>query len=705
MITTAFQHKEIIAALLPDNQEGVRLLAERWEPSFMHFLSLIRHRGCETEFSGQRLGLFIFTQPSSALYAIFSALSKIKKELQWPVSSGPFPVKIVFDQLNNEETRNSLFNYLSPFWNILDSETIHTTRALKLQWPSLTRHIIKEQPTFTQASDGIYQINIIASKFSDEQVRPFPQRVLSTLGKTEPCFYCGMNIHPPSKCPSKFLSPKQPSFQAINQFPLDVFTEKYITIFSEYSDLTHQLSQHPSSADIKKDINLQTFISYFNVFETFQLRFFWKNTFSPFSKWRNESSEQKLNVDSVEFVHAYDALRLSKHFEADRLFAELAINTASQKRRFYATIGRAFSALEAEGLFAMSPYLRAAISVADDEKGQIYSRLLFARYCCLVKNYALARKVVEEIFAIKPDCLEASYLDLLLKIKLAKRNEDVLGILQANSCEHQYIILLLLLDPQLLTAEGLIHEVMFSQLQVMIEIAEGKLKETKQLCAEAIAWGGKEDRNAKSNIEMLHSLEKQFERKNFSDLLTINSKTEGVTSSCKRIIQEKIDEITNQINALVEFNKGLQRFWKNFSFKSFYKIYEKDVFTFGEQTKQAEDLLKKIKTESVQELKGLVAKIQKDCEELVLQREKMLKVKEILETIIVFGKKLLTAELVVMISVSALMMGIFILPESILGQSLPSFFKTFERQLYIFSAVILSPGVALFLTLGSPGRK
>lgn len=564
------KNQTILVAIHSLVYQGQNLLGDAWEKFFADLRQALQEHGLEDAKSSDTLLLFNFEQAQTAFTAIFESLSRLKLAYEWTEALGQVPIQLVFHLEKPEDLPSPLRDVTSNLWQALDKETPYVSRALKLQWDQLALAEKLPPHSFEDAQMGMYLL-----KFSDpDRIRTekiFPHRALPLSGKGRPCFYCGMNTHKPANCPSKMLTMATQAIQYIGYQPIATLSDLFGKVMANQDKLNNTLAAGLTAAQIRQKPLLQVYVAYFDMMRTYQPRFLWNIAFTTYSNWDELGKPDTVTVDSHSLHMALDCLRVGQYSQAEELFVDES--RRPKGRAFYATIGRAFVALELERESDMGHFLESAAAIANSQKEQIYISLLLSRYYDLQDNDWKSEHSLDNVFTVRRDCDEASFRQVQL---MAKSGIGDKGIRQLRSLvvDQKELFIMALMDPQLLPIVGPVEDLLATRLETQRQDAEENMKQARGQCHGLTSWFAEADADVIAPILTdLENLEKQFNRGSYYDNLDVAKKARILVNNCYRLQESKLDELHDKIAKAATTWEGFRRFWQTYTYQSFFKDF------------------------------------------------------------------------------------------------------------------------------------
>lgn len=688
----------ILAAIHPLTEQGRKFLGDGWQSFLDTLRSSLNQQGLEDHDSSNALLLFRFEKPFTAVASLLENLHKAREAFSWDRAAGPLPLQIVFHLEIQGDLTSPLRDPSSTLWNILKTEHPYITHSLKLEWEqrlageNLPRHFLGEE------EDGLYPL-----RFADQTLvkteRFFPYRSLPVSGPLSPCFYCGMTSHKPSGCPSKQLSLAIHALDKIGYLPLADLVNSFQDAFGNQERMTLLLADGVTFTDLRRDFSLQVFVAYFDLMRIFQIRFLLHIAFSSRTQWE-ELVKAETTPKSNNALHlALDCLRVGQYSQAEAFFFEESRRPGG--RQFYATVGRAFIALEQDRANDMGHFLESASTMATTETEKIYISLLLSRYFELQGNTWKAEHALDNIFAMDMDCAEAIYRQIQLAVKLAFSDRELYQLRFLVSEQKEYFMRAFL-DPLLVPCYGPVEDMLSLRLDAKREEAEGQLTQLQALCEELQEWLEPEDEYLQVIIRGAGDLANQFQRRSYYDFLAVADTATKLINESYRLQEDRLDRMKEKKEKAAAAHEGYVKFWNLYPYQGFFKGFQEALVLNKEK-------LETIQKESEQMVTGKgyrkITATLEEIEELLTKLHPMVVrmgwTKIFLDGMKFFMKRLIITEVI-------LLLGCFIsLPvlafwlDNTAGAGIVEMLQTpwVQRQILFVVTILVAPMLALAQTL------
>jgi hypothetical protein len=692
----------ILVSVHPLLYQGQKILENRW-PDFIYSLRNHLHKnGLEDNNSSDELLLFNYNHPFSAFTSTINSLEQVKKEIGWKKSAGSLPVQVIL-HYEKKGSSPSATRETTNIWDTLSQESIYITRQLKLQWKNLMSGKVLPPHSFESEGSGLFLVKL-SDKSKIESNQLFSHREIPLRWKLTECFYCGMNNHSPAKCPSKFLSMESQGIHLVGYLSFLELNRSFKTAFNQQKKMNKTLLDGVSAGQVRKNIALQTFVSYFDINRVFQPRFLWNISFAGNNRWETLSRPDKVAPTNRNMHLGLDCLRVGQYSQAEELFSKESL--ATEGKPFFAYIGMAFVAIEQNKPKDILHFLEKANAIGGPENERVYVALLLSRYYSISNDNYKAEQAANNAFAISRSCLEAQYRRIQIAVKNGF-NEKVFKELQAIVLGQKEIFIVALMDPSLIPIQGLVDDMLSSQIQSMTQNARenmGKASKNEEISAE---WFESKDKEMLSNKKTFENLQSQLSRNSYYDLLDVCDRANGLSYSYIRIRENRVSEIRNHIQETNQELGRYRRYWTEYPYKIFFKKFTGKIQRIKLMLMKSKALAEKNNGKAFQKAEQTLANAIFEIKRLEPLVQKMNSTKLMITWLKEFFKKFIYSEVAIII-ISLLLIAIIatIPPADQEEEKFIAIIQKTELQKQCFMALtfIVAPLIALgstILTLGA----
>lgn len=689
-----------LLAIRPMSYQGEQVLHELW-PAFLQALrKLLVQVGIEAPDSTAELMLIYFDEPFTALSTFFENLESLKKP-HWQAGWGAVPIQVILHLHRKKDPPVEFGEATAPIWNVVQQETLHVTRALKLQWNHLFAGKKMPAHQFTDAGDGLFQLQFSGDLRELKRERLFTGRFLAAKGTSSECFYCGMTNHAPAQCPSKQLTMETRGLNLVGYLPLPKIDSLFKRAMAEQKKMTELLATNIDAAQIRSDPALQVYVAYFDMYLIYQPRFLAYSSFSLLSSWDGGGKADRVKIDSRNLHAAFDCLRVGQYKQSFDFFK--AESHALGGKQFYATVGQAFVALERGRIADVVHFLQMANSTASTEKEKIYINLLFARFHKLAGQHWKAEQLVSSIANLYVDCPEVQYSLIQAKVHEGLGQQQMQLLRKLAAGDRRYFMISLM-DPALLSADSMVENVLSGLLEQKNKEAGENLAEAQEVWVELQTWfGEEEDDDLRTNLTMLANLEEQFRRRGVYDVLDVADRAKSLSMACPRLRETRLEELNTQVDAAAIAWSDYNTFWLEYPYPSFFQDFKDFLFAGKRKFVEA----RSVASESLAKARARLKAGQDQVELLNGLIDRMLKVKLALNTLAMFFKKLVLVELVfsviAFLSLPIVTIGLLGVIDPDIVQLVKS--PEFQKRCMVVLSLFLAPFFALALTIRSMSER
>jgi hypothetical protein len=689
-----------LLAIRPMSYQGEQVLHDLW-PAFLQALrKLLIQVGIEAPDSTAGLMLIYYDEPFAALSTFFESLESLKKQ-HWQAGWGPVPIQVILHLHRKKDPPVDFGEATAPIWSVVQQETIYVTRALKLQWNHLFAGKKLPAHQFSDAGDGLFQLQFSGDLRELKRERLFTGRFLAAKGTCTECFYCGMNNHVPAHCPSKQLTMETRGLNLVGYLPLPKIDSLFKRAMAEQKKMTELLATNIDAAQIRSDPALQVYVTYFDMYLIYQPRFLAYSAFSLLSSWDGGGKADRVKIDSRNLHAAFDCLRVGQYKQAFDFFK--AESHAMGGKQFYATLGQAFIALERGRMGDVAHFLQMANSTASTEKEKIYINLLFTRFHKLTGHPWKAEQMVSSIANLYVDCPEIQYSLIQAKVHEGLGQQQMQLLRKLAAGDRRYFMISLM-DPALLSADSMVENVLSGLLEQKNKEAGENLAEAQEAWAQLQSWFGEdEDDELRTNLTVLANLEEQFRRRGVYDVLDVADRAKSLSTACPRLRETRLEELNVQVDAAAIAWSDYNVFWLEYPYPSFFQDFKNFLFTGKRKFVEA----RSIAGESLAEAKARLQAGQDQVALLTGLIDRMLKVKLALDTLTIFCKKLVLVELVFSVLAFLSLPIVTIALSGVIDPDIVRLAKSpeFQKSCMVVLSLFLAPFFALALTIRSMSEQ
>ena len=677
--------------------QGTSLLNEEW-PSFLDSLNNhLKESGFEAENSSLELMVFSFPNTHAALTAILGSINKLKGEFKQISTDVKLPVQYVLHIVQPKEPMPGVFTHDSVDWEMLQPETIYITRALKSQLEILMARQQLPACTMKNEGKGLFELQFTGNTgFQTQRILAF--RKLPVQGPNKPCFYCGMKSHKPSGCPSKFLNMDNNGLQLAGYLPFKQLNIIYKKVFSNPEPIIKKLAAGISPPLLRKDPLLMVYVAFMDINRIYQPRFLWNISFSIYTKWESSFNSDKLNLDNKNLQLGLDCLRVKEYGRAEELLLKECHHKSS--KRFYATVGLAFLALERTRMADMRNHLEVAVSLATQEKERLYAALLLSKLYDLSNETWKARDLIKNAVTIKGDCQEILYRKVQLEVK-GRFEENAFQMLRSLMMDERQFYMTVLMDPSLAPIQTKVEDILSAQYQTLLYSSQDNLAQAKHEINELSLWFDSSDQQMQANLQTLENLEKSFAQKSYFDVLDVAAKSKALQAASRLLRENKLNELYDQANRAQAKWNGYYHFWMSYRFPSFFKNFHNQLMPIKKKINQVKELAKKNLGKPYRQAVQLLDEVNTALKNIGPIYQRMNLVNLFCSAALIFCQKLFIVEIVLAVGAVGIVVTLASLPLNSSLSSLATLTSDpwFQKKAGICITLLIAPFIALMLTM------
>lgn len=631
----------LVLIIRNDAKQGESILGNSWLPFIEHLRAELRNQGVEHSLSTDTSLVFTFAGHYTPFSALFSALTKSKQTYQWPDASGTTPLKFIIDLLGDETPLNESGLPDAGIWDKIQPETVYLGATLQEQWQDFASQQNFPDHKLGPKSDGLVKITFSIHDLGKQKTL-FAYRSLPVSQKGRECFYCGMASHHPAQCPSKMLGMDSWGLSDIGYLSFSELNGVYKKVFPEKPEIVARLSGGVKTMNLRKDKELLVFVSFFDLSVIFQLRFLWNYAFSAYSKWETIYQTNKVKIDNRNLHMGLDCLRVGQYDQAE----EMLQNEIKRRdgNKFAANIGLALLSLESDRNSDVGRYFEAARNNTKTTTEIIYANLILSRHFEIIKDFWSAKEAVTNALKADYDCLDVQYRRVQLSIRENNMDSKELKQLRSMILGQKDIFIRALLDPSLISAQGLLNETLSKQFNTISFDADHNLQEAKKEVQGLAMWLKPEDKRKTENHKSIESLQEQIGKKSYFHKLDVSEKSNGLFFTCRRLRKALADQLNDELTRYHRQLDGYHKFWKRYPYKRFDKNFYPSAIQTLNQCRKAVKLLKENTSGATKEAISLAHQIKTGYATTKKEYARLLLIRTVMNGVRIFIKKFLICE-------------------------------------------------------------
>jgi len=687
----------ILTAIKPLPYQGMNLFDEAWDTFVESLIRLLKESGFQHQNSSNELIIFTFPNENSAISVVLAVINTLRKQFKQIKPDIKLPLQCIIHLNENKDNLPAIFTSDAEDWEMLEMETIYVTRSLKSKLEILLARQQLPPCTMNNVGNGLFELQLTGdANFPNEGILAF--RKLPIQGSGKPCFYCGMQSHTPAECPSKFLSMNDNGLELVGYLPFKQLNIIYKKTFTSTDKIVNQLAAGIPPQKMRKDPCLIVYVAFMDISRIYQLRFLWNISFSVYNKWESIFNSDKLALDNKNLQLGLDCLRVKQYGRAEELLLKECHHKSP--KRFYATVGLAFLALERGRLADMKNHLGIASNLAVQEKERLYVAMLLAKFYDLNNETWKARDLIKNTLAIKNDCQELLYSKVQLEVR-GSFKESAFQLLRSLMMDQRQLYMTVLLDPLLYSIQTKVENILLAQYQTLAHSAQTNLAQARDEINELKLWFTGKAPEMKNDCQILQNLEKSFVRKSYFDVLDVAGKAKALHSSTKSMREKKLNELYDQANVVLAKWNGYYHFWTSYQFPNFFKNFHQHLLPIKKKISLIRALAKKNSGGPYRQAVHLLKEVDDALQKIEPIYHRMNWVSLLFSGGLIFCKKIFIVEIVLAIIciVAAIILGS--LPADSPLSSLAALTATpwFQKKFGLFIALLVAPFIALMLTM------
>jgi tetratricopeptide (TPR) repeat protein len=262
-------------------------------------------------------------------------------------------------------------------------------------------------------------------------------------GEYPPCFYCGCRRHPVGVCPSKKLVISPQASERLGHLPFEQINRIFSDFVKQGGLESDGSAGPPADSGGAFELARDTFYGSKRVFQLPFFRHIWDAKADSWDKIKK--SKVKKEVKGGVIWMGTDCLRVSNLVQAEAFLRQAAARY-EEDYRTHCALG--FLHVEKNDALGARHYFIKALDRSHTAPQKIFVNLLICRLYGL-EGYPLeAAEKIRQILKLDSNCVEAIYLDIVLKFKEGKLSEALEGLMALMERDRQYIVHALV-DPEL----------------------------------------------------------------------------------------------------------------------------------------------------------------------------------------------------------------------------------------------------------------
>lgn len=382
--------------------------------------------------------------------AIMASFSNVKDALDCSVaiqqrlweenqqhSEQPLQIKISLDygsvKIENNDVDGDLVDMSGRLNDVVEAEQILISQAVfdQINANDAPPLLPLEPICCNETGEGLDIYEVLWQQSSEFASKSAVFRNFS--GSYQTCFYCGLQEHLATNCPSKQLSGNTGKLNQLGYQPLHKILGRFQQV-----DLTQEAIERAQSEDI--------FEAYYEIYLPYQLRFLSRIWMATNENWRTLCQPNSMLTSALNGTRLWlgiDALRVGRLNEAQK-YLQAALDSNSGDYKPYTALG--FLAMEKGELVTAQQYWRKAISLVKTNLQAAYHHLLLHRLFEMKGQMEQAQQELNKALNRYPYIDEANYRRRAIQFKINK-GLNLASYIKRLTSEDRTAFLKLLLDP------------------------------------------------------------------------------------------------------------------------------------------------------------------------------------------------------------------------------------------------------------------
>jgi hypothetical protein len=470
-----------------------------------------------------------------------------------------------------------------PLWDALYPGRLHLTATLHGRWEALGGSRLPASPE--PVADGIYGLG---PALPPEQtgLHLLPSRQLAVGTGERECFYCGSRAHRPSHCPSRALGPEDHLLSALAEERLEQIASDHRAAFAQGGppDLA------ACAADLSpRDPVHRSAVAFFDGTRVYQLRFLSYLAFSEVRVWPGPEALGAARPPRANALHlGLDCLRVGRRAQALEYLR--ATSGMDETQRFFASLGQAFAAIEAEEVGEAARLFSGAVQLAAPGVQRAYANLLRARLYEVEGAPADALRILDGMSEGMGTGFEVAFHCLRLRGRVERACVDWEWF-RAGVREYPEHWVRLLLEPGLGRLTGAADGILASALESARRKAEAAVGRAAAECTALCEWLGEEAPGLPPLAAALRGLQGRLERGGYRGYVQVASGADRLLGTAHILRARALTELRNGWKAAGVSVLALDRLWERYPYKRLFRGFGPALQELRSRLGEAEALL------------------------------------------------------------------------------------------------------------------
>ncbi|MEW6489994.1 MAG: hypothetical protein AB1578_19055 [Thermodesulfobacteriota bacterium] len=656
--------------LRPLHAVGAHVLGPRWQ-AFLDGLGSV-FRG--TRDPEGRAGLLAarFGDLSAAWQAWHDAVKAAGPPVHPPTH--PWPVQVLLDVGAGDRPPPPDDD---PRWDALHPGRLHLTAALHVRWEALGGGRLPASPE--PVADGLYGLG--APLPEQTGLHLLPSRHLAVGTGERECFYCGSRAHRPSHCPSRALGPEDHMLSALAEERLEQIASDHRAAFAQGGP--------PDLAAFAGDLSPRDpvhrgAVAFFDGKRVYQLRFLSYLAYSEVRVWPGPEALGAARPPRANALHlGLDCLRVGRRGQAVEYLR--ATSGMDETQRFFAALGQALAATEAEEVGEAARLFSGAAQLASPGVQRAYANLLRARLHEVEGAPADALRILEGMSEGMGTGFDVAFHALRVRARLEGVPVDWEWF-RAGVREYPEHWVRLLLEPGLGRLAGAADGILASALESARRKAESAVGQAAAECTALSEWLGDEASGLPPLTAALRGLQGRLERGGYRGWVQVAAGADRILSTSHILRARAMTELRDGWKAAGATWLALGKLWERYPYKGLFRGFGPALQELGAKVREAEALLAEDSAQACRRAARLLRDAQPELRRLQGQVPDLTWLEWALRCARAFGVRLLWAE--------ALAVPVAFGAPALLALALPGAADALRGFWVVFLVGLLAPGVA-----------
>lgn len=416
-------------------------------------------------------------------------------------------------------------------------------------------------------------------------------------GGHAPCYYCGSKKHKPIDCPSKSMPDFTHALDKLGYLPMESINRLYLSALLADSFNADFSNERVNGGEVTE---MTPVYGFYELTRVFQLRFFRTIWNVGEGEW-NVIRNSRTKVEGGMLWLAQDSLRVSDMEKAKSILDRFAQENPPDFK-LYCILG--FMHIENGDHGTAEAFFHKALSCASTSIQKIFILLHLARLFLVDNKHLNASKIVADILSLSPNCVDALYMDVLIRLNLEKSKTALQRFVKLILSDRIYFVHALI-DPAL---EPYSMEISDKMTDLFNEIKEN--------ASSTVETARQEFERVRPMLDdqTITELQADMVRANglrdgggFFGYLDSISLSNSIIMKCRDYINEKrrsFSDIISQLDGRIQTNLS---FIKTCRFPGLVAFHQKSLEKMREQIKAIDQGLSRLSKVSIVELENVTS--------------------------------------------------------------------------------------------------